>query len=194
MPTPIRPSCRSAAKALLGALRPAALAAALLAPAPVALANDRDLRGTPVPAAACIEIDRFGFTGPPWFLGYFRLGAAGGILVLRCPLPVNNVELSGAGNDNDLSKFRVHYGDGDGFGAGTYVQVTLKKTFVSAGTSQTTSVCTFDSNVAGTGAATAVTATKACAHDVTGGEFYFFVVVLHSAGAFAEFRGVDFPT
>ena len=72
MSTPIRPSRRSAAKALLGALRPAALAAALLAPAPAALANDRDLRGTPVPAAACVEVGRSAALSKSVVLGLLR--------------------------------------------------------------------------------------------------------------------------
>ena len=71
MPTPTRQIRRSVADGASGGLRPVALAAALLAPAPRALANDRDLRGTPVPAAACVEFFRRSLSQEPWDLGYF---------------------------------------------------------------------------------------------------------------------------
>ena len=48
------------------------------------------------------------------------------------PWPVNNAELSGTTDDNDLTSMRVHYKDSDGFGAGAAVQVVLAKTFVDA--------------------------------------------------------------
>src|SRR5262245_54365151 len=115
MPTLTPQSHRSAAKPLLAALRTTALTAALLALAPVAHANDRDLRGTPVPATACIVT--FGDDVPqPEREGWFSVENQQ--VNLRCPLPVNNIELSSTSNDNDISKFRVHYRDGDGFGIG----------------------------------------------------------------------------
>ena len=163
-------------------------------PAPAALANDRDLRGTPVPAAACVEVGRSGPIVNPWFLAYFGIGNAGARLTLRCPLPVNNVELSGAGNDNDISKFRVYYHDGDGFAAGTYLQVQIVRMILNAGVPTLTPVCSWHSNVDGTGATTPVTATKTCAHDLTAGAFYHLAVILDSAGTFATFLGVDFPS
>jgi hypothetical protein len=76
---------RPAAAALLCGLLPA-LAGVAAVPAQ---ANDRDLRGTPVPAAACEEFVRTGFTGSPWRFGNYGLTGAGKLLSLRCPLPVN---------------------------------------------------------------------------------------------------------
>jgi hypothetical protein len=101
------PSRRFVTTALLGG------AAAMLAPAPTALANDRDLRGTTVPAAACVELVSIGLPTNPW-RSMFHVEGSGAFLAVRCPLLVNNVELSGTSSDNDMSKFRVHYRDSDG--------------------------------------------------------------------------------
>ena len=108
----------------LAGLLAALAASAALAPA-IARANDRDLRGTPVPAAACIEYRRTGPIEDPWKAGYFGLTGDGQYLQLRCPFPVNNIDLSGTTDDNDLSKMRVHYRDSDAFGDGAGVGVVL---------------------------------------------------------------------
>src|SRR5262245_48645634 len=146
-PTPL--SCRSAAKPL-GTLRAATLAATVLASASTALANDRDLRGTPVPAAACIVNDGKAFQ-QPGLQGWFSV-ANNVQLTLRCALPVNNVELSSTSNDNDISKFRVHYRDSNGFDSGTAANVQLVETIVTASIlgAQSTIVCTWNSNTDGT--------------------------------------------
>ena len=152
---------------------------------------------TPVPPAACIEVSRSAaLTENPWFSGFFSLTGAGRSLVLRCPLPVNNIDLSGTTNDNDLSQIRVHYRDTDGTGSGTSVAVALIKTAVptTIGGSQNTTVCSWFSSTDGTGATTTTRATKACAHDLAAGAFYHLQVSLQSSqGHNAQFLGVDFP-
>ena len=108
---------------LLAGLVPA-LAASLI-PYPIH-ANDRDLRGTPVPSAACAVGDN-NLATPPFAFGGALASGGGALglsskttgaqfLTLFCPLPVNNVDLSGTTNDNDITKIRVHYKDSDGFG------------------------------------------------------------------------------
>ena len=179
---------------LAGPLLPA-LAAAGLALAPAAArANDRDLRGTPVPAAACVEVSRSGLTGNPWSGSFFGLDGAGKVLLLRCPLPVNNVDLSGNTDDNDLTSMRVHYRDSDGFGNGAIVTVTLVMVAATAGDTVSTVVCEWNSNTNGTGSTTAAGATKACVHDLAASAFYLLKVQLQSgAGITVQFLGVDFP-
>ena len=80
------------ASPLIGALLPALAAALALAPA-AAHANDRDLRGRSVPAAACVEHFRtVSFVGSSWIPdGYFTVGGTNQGLLLQCPLPVNSV-------------------------------------------------------------------------------------------------------
>ena len=110
-----------------------AFSAALAGFAPAARANDRDPRATPVPAAACAEI----FHAPgitPWKSGgWFGLYTGGAYVHLRCALPLNNVDLGGTTDDNDISKFRVHYRDGDGLGTTARVEVDLKRSVVNVG-------------------------------------------------------------
>ena len=169
-------------------------AGSALAPA-TAGANDRDLRGTPVPAAACIEYRRTGPIDDPWKAGYFSLSGDGQYLQLRCPFPVNNVELSGRTDDNDLSKMRVLYRDSDAFGGGAGVQVVLGRSFVNAsGNAQFEAVCFWASNAHGTGATTAAKGTRACVHDLAADSFYHVDVFMGVvAGHTAQFLGVDFP-
>jgi hypothetical protein len=173
----------------------AGLLATLASLAP-ALASDRDPRGTPIPAAACVEFRRSpALTEEAWKAGYFEVTGDAKDLELHCPWPVNNVELSGTTDDNDLTSMRVHYKDSDGFGAGAAVQVVLAKTFVDAsGVTRTQAVCFWQSNAYGTGATTSARSTRACAHDVAAGAFYTLDVLLQSrTGQTAQFLGVDFP-
>jgi hypothetical protein len=172
-----------------------ALVAAVLASA-AARANDRDLQGTPIPAAACVEFRRSpALTEEAWRAGYFEVSGDAKDLELHCPWPVNNVDLSGATDDNDLSKMRVHYRDSDGFGAGAAVEVILARTIIDAGGRiRTEAVCFWQSNAYGTGATTAAKATRACVHDLVAGAFYTLDVLLQSrTGQTAQFLGVDFP-
>jgi hypothetical protein len=188
----------AAAAAWLAAIPPAMLAG--LAPAP-AQANDRDPRGTPVPAAACEEYQRSGFTPSAWVVGFWALQGPGKELRLHCPLPLNNVDLSGTTNDNDLSKIRVLYQDSDGFGDGFTLQMGLNKAAISPtgpGGMLVTTVCSWNSDTDGTGATTGATATKACVHDLAATAAYSVDVLLKTkAGASASgtvsFLGIDFP-
>ena len=86
---------------------------------------------------------------------------------LHCPLPLNNVDLGGTTDDNDISKFRVHYRDTDGFGTLASMAVNLQRFAVGAGgVAESTVVCSWTSDIDGTGATTAAKATKTCAHDL----------------------------
>ena len=165
-----------------------------LAPS-AARANDRDLRGTPVPAAACVEYRRTGPIGDPWKAGWFALTGHGLSLQLRCAFPVNNVELSGRSDDNDLTRVRVHYRDSDGFGGGAGVQVVLGRSFVTAsGAVQFEAVCSWASNAHGTGGVSAAKSSRACTHDLAADSFYHVDVFMGVVdGHTAEFLGVDFP-
>ena len=173
----------------------AALAAGSMLVPVTAGANDRDLRGTPVPAAACIEYRRTGTIGAPWKAGYFELTGDGQYLQLRYPLPVNNVELSAKTDDNDISKMRVHYRDSDGFGGGAGVQVVVGRSFVTvSGNAQFEAVCFWASNAHGTGGTSAAKASRTCVHDVAADSLYHVDVSMGVvAGHSAQFLGVDFP-
>jgi hypothetical protein len=182
--------CRTASL-LVGLLLPAFAATLALAPT-AARANDRDLRGTSVPASACVEHSRSAsFAGSGWSTdGYFVVSGAGTNLIVRCPLPVNSIDLSGTTNDNDISKIRVHYQDPDGFAFGNDIQIQLIKT-TPASPALKTVVCEWRSSVDGTGSTTAASATKACPHDVASGSFYHFNVFIYNGST--KFFGIDFP-
>jgi hypothetical protein len=175
----------------------AGLLPAIAGPAP-AQANDRDLRATTVPGAGCIEVVRSTYNNP-WTSGeYFTVSSTNQYLKLRCPLPLNQVDLSGTTNDNDISKFRVFYADSDGFGTDASVVVELVRIAMppSAGWPETTVVCAWSSNTDGTGAVTAAKATKACMHDLAAEAFYHFTVSLRTGGGggqSATFLGISFP-
>lgn len=167
-----------------------------LLPMPVH-ANDRDLRATTVPGAGCVEIYRSTYNNP-WTSGdYFSVSSANQVLALRCPLPLNQVDLSGT--TNDISKFRVHYADTDGFGEAASVAVALVRVAMpsAGGWPETTIVCSWSSNVDGTGATTGAKATKACAHDLAAEAFYHFDVTLRTnsngSAHSATFLGITFP-
>jgi hypothetical protein len=184
---------RRTAALLLTGLLPAF--AASFTPAPAG-ANDRDPRATPVPGAGCAEVYRSTSTHP-WSSGeYFIVSGPSQSMGLRCPLPLNDIDLSGTTNDNDLSKIRVHYLDTDGFGGVASVVVELVRIAVpaSGGYPETTVVCSWNSNVDGTGSTNAAKATKACAHDLAAEAFYHFKVRMSTNGSHAaSFLGISFP-
>ncbi|MGD9507623.1 MAG: hypothetical protein AB7I59_06350 [Geminicoccaceae bacterium] len=163
-----------------------------------AQANDRDLRATMVSGASCTEVARSTFNNP-WTSGdYFAVSSVNQFLKLRCPLPLNQVDLSGTTNDNDISKIRVFYADSDGFGTDAGVAVELVRITMSAraASPQTTVVGTWSSDTDGTGAVTAAKATKACVHDLAAEAFYHFTVTLRTGaggGNAATFVGIGFP-
>lgn len=187
---PARP-CRSTATLLVGLLP----ALAGLAPAQ---ANDRDLRATMVSGAGCIEAARSTYNNP-WTSGdYFTVSSTNQFLKLRCPLPLNQFDLSGTTNDNDISKIRVFYADTDGFGTDASVAVELVRISmpIGAGWPETTVVCAWSSNTDGTGGVAAAKATKACVHDLAAEAFYHFTVTLRTGangGNAATFVGISFP-
>ena len=173
------------------ALLPALAAAMTLVPA-VGHANDRDLRGTAIPAAACVEHNRSaGFGGVSWSPdGFYVVQGTGQGLALHCALPVNAIDLSGTTNDNDISRFRVHYKDPDGLGPANDIQVRFIKTSP-ASDGLKTYVCEWSANTAGTGSANVASATRTCAHDVANGSFYHFDIYM--TGNDTRFYGIDFP-
>src|SRR5687767_11549401 len=116
-------------------LLPAIAAAGLLAATSPAAANDRDLRATTVPPASCEG-------NPSSWRNNREITVMGEQAVLppgtegptspqtvdqryRCALPLNNVDLGGTTNDNDITSFTVIYLDADGAAAGSLVEVTL---------------------------------------------------------------------
>ena len=186
---------RRTAALLMAGLLPAF--AASLAPAPVR-ANDRDLLGTTVPAPACYVADNYGVINPTPNGGYFSVSGPDHYLRLTCPLPLNNVDLSGKTDDNDMSKFRVYYSDGDGYGTAATLTLALIRTDIANGVTRFTVVCTWDSNkdVAPTSAAT--TDEIPCVHDLSGNALYYFELRLENgSGAtgqtIVKFMGFDFP-
>ncbi|MGH7006721.1 MAG: hypothetical protein ACREIP_22465, partial [Alphaproteobacteria bacterium] len=112
----------------------------------------------------------------------------------RCPLPVNNVELSGTTNDNEMTKFRVHYLDSDGAGADARLRVRLVRASPTIPNWDEGRVCEWSSNTAALDGRVVVD----CPHDFESNTFYFFDLTLTvSASApshtFVRFWGIDFP-
>ena len=160
------------------------LLATTLVPAAVR-ANDRDIRAITVPPSSCSLRSGNAFYGSNFW------GADGGEALLQCPLPINNIDLSGTTNDNDISKFRTFYRDSDGSGSTVNIVVTLGYTKITVdGLWSITGVCTFSSSPA---TIDYTNTTKSCVHDVASGVFYFFQVRLNAVGGNADFVGIDFP-
>src|SRR3712207_4045725 len=91
-------------------------------------ANDRDLRAIHIPAFACHDAGQELGQTARWMHGIGGLGVYGidgHRATLVCPLPLNNVELGGDGNDADMTSFTVFYSDADGRGEGASVAVFL---------------------------------------------------------------------
>jgi hypothetical protein len=164
-------------------------------------ANDRDLRATPVPAAACIQYSSSGFLGGfgGWnrFSSVFQIKSSGNgevDLTLRCPLPVNNVELSGTTNDNDMTSFRLHYLDTDGVGDNARLLVRLVRASPTIPNWVEGRVCEWSSNTVALDGRVVVD----CPHDFESDTFYYFDVNLRVRGStpsntFVKFWGIDFP-
>lgn len=170
--------------------------ASLAALASYASANDRDLRASPIPAAACAEYRKADvLTEDRWMAGFFRITGEGRWLSLRCALPLNNIDLSGTTNHAHMTKLRIQYRDSDGPGGGACVVVGVGRTFVdSTGKMTEKSICFWNSNAHGTGSTKAAKSTRPCVHDFVPGSFYFVDVFMSTlAGQTAEFLGIDFP-
>ena len=175
-----------------------------------ALANDRDLKATTIPASSCVDYARdnnsvnvpspgyWGGSAVTWFGQRPDLPMPETLFLSR-PLPVNAIDLGGNTNDNDMSSFQIVYLDNDGFGGGVRVEATLVRTELpTAGALQTTPVCYWDSNVNGSGATGWTRASAPCVHDLSGTAFYHFNVYLFAARSAlanfsAGFAGIRFP-
>ena len=170
------------------------------------MANDRDLRATTIPAALCVEGGSDGAQlGGLWLneREYALRGrSVGGQDIadqrLHCALPLNSIDLGGTTNDNDISSFTVFYRDGDGTTTNTFVAVTLYRTMLTAGTVQTTAVCSWNSNTSGNSSTGYTSAMVPCVHDVTPTGLYHFKVqmfttVVSSPAIEASFVGIRFP-
>jgi hypothetical protein len=179
---------------LLAGLLPPALAAG---PAP-ARANDRDLLGTTVPPPACLVAENYGVPYPAPNGGYFAVYGPERYIRLTCPLPINNVDLSGKTDDNDMSKARVYYRDGDGYGLQAGITLALIRSEVANGARLGTIICTWDSNKDGAPTSAPTTDEIPCVHDLSGNGLYYFELRLETGGQASgqtgvEFIGIDFP-
>jgi hypothetical protein len=88
-----------------------------------AVANDRDLEATTIPASACRpESDSVDASVRMVNGAYIFNGNSTGTVRFFCPLPINRLTVSGPSNDNDLSRYRVYYRDTDG--TGNAVEIT----------------------------------------------------------------------
>jgi hypothetical protein len=116
----------------------------------------------------------------------------------HCALPLNNVDLGGTTNDNDISSFTVLYRDGDGAAPNTFVEVGLYQTMLASGTMQTRAICSWNSNTGGTGSTGYASANVPCTHDVAATALYHFEVRLFTNRVSfptieAAFVGIRFP-
>jgi hypothetical protein len=183
-----------------------AFAAALAGSLPGwAMANDRDLKATTVPAALCVEGRSNGAPLGGLWLNEREYGLPGRLdsdfenadQRLHCALPVNNIDLGGTTNDNDISSFTVFYRDGDGVAPNTFVEVTLYQTMLASGTMQTRAVCSWNSNTSGTSSTGYVGASVPCVHDVAATALYHFGVRMFTTTVtndiVAAFVGIRFP-
>jgi len=168
------------------------IGAALAIISSIAQANDRDLRATTIPASACQSTAVFsGFLSSQG--NWVASGGSNSFVALVCPLPLNNIDLGGTTDDNDLSKFRVHYRDGDG--VGTAAQVALNLYRITVTTTETFSrqfICSFFSAPSTT---SYTRTTRSCAHDLVFGSFYVFNIEINAGQntGDTEFVGIDFP-
>jgi hypothetical protein len=142
--------------------------------------------------------DTFSFGGG-FYLTKGGTNPTGMMLVLRCPLPLNNVELSSSSNDNEISKIRVTYIDNDGLSPGAGVVVRLQQTTPTPTFFNMTTVCEWFSDTNGTGSTGGATSTFACPHKLVNGAVYWFEVVLAlgisttTPVLWAYLFGIDFP-
>jgi hypothetical protein len=164
-----------------------AVLAALIGLADAARANDRDVRATMIPATSCQLYNGSAFlSNYSWFL----LGYIGNQAFLLCPVTFNNIDLSGTSNDNDLTKFRVHYRN-----KGGEMRVFLDRVEHFGTTSRSQSVC--GAILPSTTSSVEYTSTVIqCPHDIgSGNNFYSFLVRMDSnfTDSVQRFVGIDFP-
>lgn len=177
--------------------RAVAGAAAVFLLSPSAHANDRDVRALTIPAASCVDI------GAPSGATWIREGAlvisGAAEAHLRCGLPINNIELSGKTNDNDITEFETFTFDKDGQGKDANVDVELIRTSTDIhggkGISGTV-ICAWSSSSV-TGTAFWLRLRARCVTDISPINSYYFAVTLTSTIGGPEmtagFAGIRFP-
>lgn len=161
----------------------------LIAGAPSAHANDRDLRATTVPATSCqpsshAAAAEVSLVNAAWVFSNSNTGT----VTFYCPVPVNGNTESDTTNDNDVSAFRVFYQDSDGTGDDAEVTVRL----VYRNTGMFAAGTTWSSNVSNTAVDTM--AFHSVAHDMSASALYSFIVTLRrdNATEIPVFTGIDF--
>jgi hypothetical protein len=180
------------------------LAAALAGLLPgYASANDRDLKATHISAFDCRDLEASGqpiATSRPRSSGLGVSSLAGARADLVCPLPLNNIDLGGTTNDNDISSFTVFYADADadGRGAGAQLTVALEQTRILNGQFETKVLCSWDSNVHGSTGSSPNASNRPCAVDLLSNGFYNFRVSMRVTQNFGDvdplnFVGIRFP-
>lgn len=101
-----------------------ALAALFTFPS-AAVANDRDVEATTIPASACRPESDTADASVRMVNGAFIFNPnSTGTVRFFCPLPINRLTVSDSSNDNDLSRYRVYYRDTDG--TGNVVEITTQ--------------------------------------------------------------------
>jgi hypothetical protein len=159
-------------------------------------ANDRSLRALMIPASSCQVDQNRPFEENPFKRPDAIVRFTPGVYEILCPLPVNNIEMSGTGSDNDISRFRVTYRDTDGRGSGAEVLVMLNRTVLLSDGSglRFVPVCRWSSNTDGPDNEGHTSDVVPCQHDVLSRNFYAFWVILDVTTADeVEFTGIDFP-
>jgi hypothetical protein len=167
-----------------------------------AQANDRDLRATVVHAYSCVEMSLDGtwsLDASPRPGGSYQIsGSVFNVAVLYCPLPLNNVDLGGTTNDNDMTEFTVLYKDPDGLGDNHFVQVDLYRAVLEPGGGLAQYVvCSWTSRSNGSASTGWVRARVPCALDLSAVDTYHFSVAFHAGGIVNTdtlgFGGIRFP-
>jgi hypothetical protein len=183
----------------------AALLAVLLAPAPAG-ANDRDLKATHISVYECQQA---GVSSPDFRPAYTLSegilfnGTPAGVgqraVSLYCPLPLNNVDLGGTTNDNDISSYTVFYQDADGLGERVQMVASLWEQTLTGGKLVSRYLCGWNSNSDTTGSTAFTSDNVPCAVDLQATSFYVFEVNIwvNEGGPLtqteAAFAGIRFP-
>jgi hypothetical protein len=159
------------------------------------MANDRDLRATHISAFDCRDLEASGqpiAASRPMSSGLGVYGRGGARADLVCPLPLNNIDLGGTTNDNDISSFTVFYADADGRGAGAQLTVAFEQTIILNGQFETKVLCSWDSNVHGSTGSSPNASNRLCAVDLLSNGFYNFRVSMRVTQDFGDVEAVNF--
>jgi hypothetical protein len=192
-------------KIMMSGAAAAALVTALLASGP-AEANDRDLKALQLGAGSCetrlAGLTTAGIVQISGLQGGDEAPPGGAGIGFPCQLPLNNVDLGGTTNDNDISSFSVYYKDGDGLGTGKRVEVILRSVALQNGAPVSRALCSWSSNTNGTGTTGWAVSNHPCTVDLAATTFYWFEVAVRtfrrvvegaSASEEAGFMGIRFP-